>query len=201
MVYERQPKFCQTCGYQFASDPRANTVPRKKLNPVLAGCGCISVFVVVLLALSIYGNYTKSQRGSASTTNSKPAGQSVRAAPSGSPPQASTPSTAAVGDTVTVRKGNGFWPCGSTKEAFDELMKWSVRGDNDEIKRTMRITRSFALDGGMQVKVLDVGFGKRKVRVMTNDAGEAYLRDEQGTFPADPRIGRECWVVAEALSR
>jgi len=110
-------------------------------------------------------------------------------------------STAGIGETVTVRQGNGYWPCGSTTEAFDELMKWSVRGDQAEIKRTLVKTGSIGIDGGMKVKILDFGFGKRKVRVLTNDAGEAYLKDEQGVFPADPRIGRECWVVSEALTR
>jgi len=80
-------------------------------------------------------------------------------------------------------------------------MKWAVRGDNAEVKRTLVKTRSIGIVGGMQVKILDFGFGKRKVRVLTNDAGEAYLKDEQGVFPADPRIGRECWVAAEAVTR
>lgn len=122
--------------------------------------------------------------------------------PQGSSPASPlSPSRADIGESVTVRQGNGFWPCGSTKEAFDELMKWAVRGDNAEVKRTMGITHSIGIVGGMKVKILDIGFGKRKVRVLTNDNGEAYLRDEQGVFPADPRIGRECWVASEALSR
>jgi hypothetical protein len=61
-------------------------------------------------------------------------------------------------------------------------------------------TGSIGLDGGMKVKILDTGIGKRQVRVLTNDAGDAYLKDEQGEFPADPRIGRECWVVSEAVT-
>jgi hypothetical protein len=80
-------------------------------------------------------------------------------------------------------------------------MRSAVRGDNAELKRTLVKTRSIGIDGGMKVKILDFGFGKRKVRVLTNDAGETHLKDEQGVFPADPRIGRECWVVSEALTR
>jgi hypothetical protein len=53
----------------------------------------------------------------------------------------------------------------------------------------------------MKVKILDVVLGKRRVRVLTNYAGETYLKDEQGSFLADPRIGRECWVVSEAVTR
>jgi|ERR1019366_1565247 hypothetical protein len=82
------------------------------------------------------------------------------------------PSHADVGDTITVRHANGFWPCGQ-----------------------------IGLDGGMKVKILEVGLGRRRVRILTNDAGESYLKDEQGVFPADPRIGRECWVVSEAVTR
>jgi hypothetical protein len=60
-------------------------------------------------------------------------------------------------------------------------------------------TRSIAIDAGMKVKVLDSSFGKRKVRVLTNSAGETLLKDDEGVFSADPRIGRECWAVTEAL--
>jgi hypothetical protein len=125
------------------------------------------------------------------------------AAPLYVPPEPAATSYRAgdIGETVTVRHGTGFWPCGSTTEAFNELMKWAVQGDNGEVKRTLVKTGSIGLVGGMHVKVIDVGFGKRKVRVLTNDAGETTLTDEQGAFPADPRIGRECWVVSEAVIR
>ena len=79
-------------------------------------------------------------------------------------------------------------------------MKWAVRGDMGEVRRTLMRTGSIGLDGGMKVKILDTGIGKRQVRVLTNDAGDAYLKDEQGEFSADPRIGRECWVVSEAVT-
>jgi len=116
----------------------------------------------------------------------------------------STPvaSHAHIGDTATVIESNGFWPCGSTPEALDELTKWAVRGDHSELMRTMRSTRSIGLMGGMQVKVLDSrGFLAqiRRVRVLTNASGESSLHDEQGFFAADPRIGRECWIDSETL--
>lgn len=88
-----------------------------------------------------------------------------------------SPSKAEVGETVTVRQANGFWPCGSTTQAFDDLMKWAVRGDNAEVRRTMNLTRSIGLNGGMSVKILDIGLGKRKVRVLSDTVGETYLRD------------------------
>ena len=80
-------------------------------------------------------------------------------------------------------------------------MKWTARGENAEVKRTLLKISSVGLDGGMKVKILDTEFGKRKVCVLTNYSGEAYLKDEQGVFPADPRKGRECWVVSEAPAR
>jgi hypothetical protein len=56
-------------------------------------------------------------------------------------------------------------------------MKWAVRGDNAEVRRTMNLTRSIGLNGGMSVKILDIGLGKRKVRVLSDTVGETYLRD------------------------
>lgn len=140
----------------------------------------VSALVVVIIATIVYGI------GSSLDTES-----STQSALSPTPT-----ATAHVGETVTVLQTR---PCGSTEEALDELVKWAVRGDNAEFNHTMRATRSFALDAGMKVKILDTGFGKRKIRVVTNNAGEAYLKDEQGAFPADTRIGRECWVNFEAL--
>ena len=62
-VYTEQPKFCANCGYQFASDPKANTVPRKKLTSAQAGCGCLSIMVIIV-AVMIFGisQRTTSQR-------------------------------------------------------------------------------------------------------------------------------------------
>ena len=160
---------------------------RMTLERVLFGLSLVALIVLVNLALQ----------------NSSPppssANHATSAEPRSTPP--ASPSHAHIGETVTVRHSNGFWPCSPTTEAFDEIIKWVVRGDKDEIWRSMRATGSIAVDGGMSVKILDIGIGKRRIRVLTNDAGEAYLKDEQGSFPADLRIGRECWVVSEALSR
>jgi hypothetical protein len=118
-------------------------------------------------------------------------------------------SATGIGDTVTVVRATqangkeGFWPCGSTVQALDEMIKWAVRGDSNEIKRVMRATGSIGLIGGQRVKVLDTDgwiAQERKVRVESASDGSVYLRDEQGVFLADRRIGRECWVVSEALS-
>jgi hypothetical protein len=109
--------------------------------------------------------------------------------------------TADIGETVNVARGTqsngteGFWPCGSTMAALDEMVNWAVRGDSAEVKRVMARTQSIALTSGLRVKILDTGFGKRKVRVLGNYAdGPRYAQE-------DPRTGVECWVATEALSR
>lgn len=105
-----------------------------------------------------------------------------------------------IGAIVDVTRGTqangreGFWPCGSTPEAFDEMEKWAVRNDSDEVKITMRRTHSIGLTAGLKVKILDVGFGKRKVRVLG-------LMSEGHLYAEDPRTGNECWVVTEALGK
>jgi hypothetical protein len=73
-----------------------------------------------------------------------------------------------------------------------------VRGDDAEVKRTMVRTHSLGLTPGLQVKILGVGLGKRRVRVLG-----LYGEDDDGSyrlFTEDPRTGHECWVVSEALT-
>jgi len=198
---------CRFCGFQFPAPEETQPTEElqrheepaqeaykepRQLGRVTPTKVLFALIVVAFFAYLKFGDHgagpSPSGTDSSSSTKSRP-----------SPP--ASPGTAGIGETVTVRQSSGFWPCGSTTEAFGELMKWAVRGDNAEVKRTLVKTRSIGIVGGMQVKIQDFGFGKRKVRVLTNDAGEAYLKDEQGVFPADPRIGRECWVVSEALTR
>lgn len=108
--------------------------------------------------------------------------------------------SAHAGDTTTVREGGGVWPCGSTAAALQEMTKWAARGDKAEVFRTMRTTGSIGLLGGMSVKILDgsvLGY-ERQVRVLTGSDGSAIHTDAEGTY-SDPRVGRECWVVSEAL--
>jgi hypothetical protein len=169
--------------------PNLWTTLTKELTPAQGRWILASLAAVVLLLATLFGP----------TNGTSPPFENSAASAS--------PSTADIGETVNIARGiqsngnEGFWPCGSTREAFDEMMKLAGRRDDPEVKIAMRRTHSIGLVGGMQVKILDTEFGKRKVRVLTNDAGEAYLKDEQGVFPADPRIGTECWVASEALAR
>ncbi len=195
-AFEGLPKRCSHCGYQFSSDPKANIATRRNLSLKQIILGCLSV-IAMIVGLVLFGGHNEpTQTGTNDPVSN--GGRSTYATPRPSPPSART-NPAGIGDTATVVQGNGFWPCGSTTEAYNELMKWAALGDHAEETRTLNRTRSIGIVGGMKVKILDVGLGKRKVRVLTNDAGEAYLKDEQGVFPADPRIGRECWVASEAV--
>jgi hypothetical protein len=105
-----------------------------------------------------------------------------------------------VGETVGIVNGRGFWPCGSSEAAFSQMMKLAALGDNAELKRIMVRTHSIGLVPGLRVKILDVGFDKRKVRVLG-----IYMQDDENNnrmrlFTEDSRTGRECWVVSEALT-
>jgi hypothetical protein len=114
-------------------------------------------------------------------------------------PAKRSPQSAEIDGAVTVVSGE--WTCSATAEGLDRVEAAIARGDRPKALRTMGSTGSIALDGGMQVKVLDDRSGQRRVRVMTNHAGERYLRDGKGVFTADVRIDRECWVRSEALTR
>src|SRR5712691_10575399 len=141
MIYERRPRLCENCGHVFASDPEADNRPRKMLS--LADLGWLSalVIVVVLLVIDRVSSYH------ASTSDARTVTPAVSSA---------SPERASVGSTVGIVEGKGFWPCGSSLEAYDELMKWAGRGDDSEVKRTLVRTRSIGLTSGLRVKILDV---------------------------------------------
>jgi len=47
-IHERRPNFCENCGYQFASDPKADVGPRKRLTPTVKwalAAGAIALFI------------------------------------------------------------------------------------------------------------------------------------------------------------
>jgi hypothetical protein len=218
-VLNAAPKFCKRCGYAFGSrsEVRPQMLETPKRPSRVIGYALLPVAAALILAGAM-GHYYSSdawrahvqalrdKQGFGPEPNWAEIQRRDEAAASEIRPQRDSTKSGGqtqigIGESATVRSAYGFWPCGSNPEAFSELMKWAVRGDNPEVKRTMRATRSFGLVGGMRVKILDVGFGRRRVRVLTNSAGEAYLKDEEGSFAADPRIGRECWVVSEALVR
>lgn len=184
MIHEKQPRLCENCGYQFATNPKANIAPPKRSSRKwIFGTFASLSFLLFLVSLRHTAS-TPVQRDNSPTPNVAP-----------TPKAASTPSVVVhAGDIATVT--DGLWWCGSTKEALDEMMKWEVRHDREEVARVMLRTRSAALTTGIQVKVLDSGgflFSEEKVRTLT----EA----QHGDPAFNPRIGMECWTVTEALTR
>jgi hypothetical protein len=178
MVFDWPPRFCEKCGYQFATDPKANIAPPKRFSRKwgwIFGTFAGLWFLFFLVSL----RYTApAHRDNSSSPNVAPT------------PRA----TVQDGDIATV--ADGLWYCGSTKEALDEMTKWEVRHDREEVARVMLRTRSAALTGGIQVKVLDSGgfmFSERKIRTLT--------QAKHGDSAFNPRIGIECWTVTEALTR
>ena len=180
MLFDRLPKFCENCGYQFATNPKANIAPPNRFSGKwkwIFGTVAGLWFLFFLVSLR-YMASTQVQRDNSRT------------------PKAPPPSSAIIydGDIATVR--DGLWWCGSTKEALDEMMKWEARHDREEVARVMLRTRSVALTGGIQVKVLDSGgflYSESRVRTLT--------QAKQGDPSFNPRIGLECWTVTEALTR
>ena len=163
-------KFCDKCGSRLG-------VTKERFNSKAFGVGIGLVAVVLGLLFSV-----------------------ARTRTAGTPASNDPPPTVVIGENAKVKGASGYWPCCSSEAAFDELIKWAGLHDEAELKRTLARTHSIGVLGGMQVKVLDSHVGMRKIRVLTNDAGEAYMRDEKGAFASDPRIGRECWIAPEALS-
>lgn len=115
--------------------------------------------------------------------------------PADSSPASQSRGHAKIGDVVMVN--NGKWVCASSKDALDEVLKWAVRGDSQEMLLALRRTGSFMLlPDGWQVKILDSSWITRKVRVL------GWLDPDDGrvhAYPEEQRIGRECWVPTEAI--
>ncbi|HWE52364.1 MAG TPA: hypothetical protein VG273_21390 [Bryobacteraceae bacterium] len=89
------------------------------------------------------------------------------------------------GETLNVLPGDVEWTCYASAEAFQDLAKWILLDDKKNINKTLRDGHSIQLTAGLQVKIIDADFGRRKVRIL--DTG-------------DERTGRECWVSTEALA-
>jgi hypothetical protein len=178
---------CRFCGLEF---PPEETQPVKELQeperpePKNHWMGLIAL--VVLISVLILGAYLKSGDNATSSDTSSVGSSAVPST-----------TTAHTGDVVMVKPG--YWPCGSSKEALDEMIKWALLKDNEEMFRVMRRTDSFALTpDGFQLKVLDRSFTMAKVRVL------GWLDPDDGkihAYPEENRIGKECWVVTEAVDR
>jgi hypothetical protein len=88
-------------------------------------------------------------------------------------------SRAQPGDVVVARSTS---LCGSSPEAFDEMVKWAVQKDTQEMYRTLLRTGSSVWTEGSEAKVMDRGgfmYGRTKIRII--------------------KTQRECWVPSEAV--
>ena len=160
-VCENGSEFCQHCGWQLAEPAKRRAISRKWFW--LAPLGLAFGLGIVAIVHSV------------------PAPQAVQGSP------APVTGAATVGETMNIVAGDNDWPCYASAEAFQDLAKYILLGDKQNVNRTLRDAHSINLTAGLQVKVIDADFGKRKVRVLGPDA-------------ADSRTGRECWVTIEALA-
>jgi len=86
---------------------------------------------------------------------------------------------------------NPGWICASTVQAYGEITKWAVLNDRNEMARAMVMSNSFLLAAGTKVKVLDLGFGRRRVRVMNTII--------DSSIPDMGAVGQACWIADEGL--
>jgi len=189
--HTKRPRFCSHCGYQFATDPRANINPPRKIFTPIVIVGLCVIGATVLVVVS-----NNSDTSAVATASSKPsAGSSTQPAPKSQSSRRSGSEFAHTGEVVMVN--HGPYACASSKAALDEITKWAVRNDRQEMLLTMQRTRSFMLaPDGYQVKILDSTFATRKVRVL------GWLDPDDGkihAYPEDNHIGRECWTPVEAV--
>ena len=90
-------------------------------------------------------------------------------------PHRPTIKIASPGDVLDLRADQFCMP---TESGLDEIVRWSVRNDREEMTRSFIKNGGLLLKAGSRVKVLDVGFTKAKIR--------------------DVKTDHECWVVREA---
>lgn len=171
-LHETQPLFCSQCGHQFAPGETATAGPEStgaatagraagksfavgSLDNRTAASKIVALLAILLACGLVFGLARYSNHSSSPSARQ-----------------------AGLGETVVVG-GPYSWPCGSSVAAFSELTKWADLHDEDEITRTLIRTGSVMVRPGWAMKILDVGLGKRKVRVPT---------------------GRECWIASEAVA-
>jgi hypothetical protein len=140
--------------------------------------GALGISIVALLvAGSIALHYDTATPAAAARPNAAPA--SARAAALATP---TARPTAHIGESIVAR---GTWICGSSPEALDEMTKWAVRGDKQEMVRVLLRTGSAIWEEGAWAKVLDFGgfmmVGRAKIRIVKREV--------------------ECWVPFEAATR
>lgn len=117
----------------------------------------------------------------------------------GTPPAGPSPHAVAQrdrvqpGDMVIARNGA---VCGSSVEAFDQLVKWAAQHNEREMLRVLTSTRSSLWTVGSEAKVLDTGFTYFE---RPNDQGAVETRRMPRTKIRILKTQRDCWVPSEAV--
>lgn len=88
------------------------------------------------------------------------------------PSETKRPTPAKLGELVTLSVTTICMP---TKEGLDEIVKWAVRKDTEEMARTMLRDGGSLINSGETVKVLDPGILHTKIRAST---GECWATPE-----------------------
>ena len=166
--------FCSHCGTRSAvisegtptaATPPSSSVPGRRLAWRVGGLA-VGVSLVVFVA-------SRSQRQPTAPTHATPRQAEPAPAPVSVHP-------AQPGDLVVARKNS---ICGSSVQAFDDMIKWAVRGDEREMFRVLVTTGSSMWTTGSSAKVLDTGgllYSRTKIRII--------------------KTQRECWVQSEAVT-
>jgi hypothetical protein len=221
-IHEGQPRLCENCGYQFASNPKANTIPRKKLTPAQTGT-CLSALAIVV-ALVMFGHRTTPQenptkspassldnstRRAPATGQKTPLQERVAAAlereAEAEGAEATLPDQvrkAEVGVTTTIVGPGAEWPCASSRLALKELMEWQKAALDEQQPNSvmenyadaLMRTRSIMVGARARVIILDKASGVRRISVID--------RARYGFWPGYQAVTAQgCWIAAEAVVR
>ena len=196
-AFDRQPKFCENCGYGFAASPPPlpASLPLSKIAPAKRGnriwkwiFGTFAVLWFLLLAVSLRNTAPTRERDSSPTPD--PARREV---------DTSVTQTANIGDTFSVvpNAATKLWACAPSEDLYRVVE--SERAGGRSLLHAIGSTKSVGVDAGMEVQVLEARGRLRKVRILTDNDGRPYGKDKDGLFN-DNRIGRDCWLAEAALT-
>jgi hypothetical protein len=165
--------FCSNCGTKSPGASKltpATTAPRNRSNLGRRVAWSVGGLIVGLPLLIVIASLAQHQPTVSSQTV-------PRQVPAATAPVSAHP--VQLGELVVARQNS---ICGSSVQAFDEMIKWAVRRDEREMFRVLLTTGSSVWTTGSQAKVLDRGgfmYGRTKIRIL--------------------KTQRECWVPSEAV--
>ena len=154
-VAEDSVRFCPGCGYQFASDQRANLRPPVSFNSAHLGVILTTIVMVigVLIGAAWLAEPSPSRDNSGATRSSSYIG---------------------IGETGRLPTG-GPVLIATSKEALDDIVRAVTAKDNHGIAEVIMAGRAFAVDPGTSVRVIDSSFLKKRVRVLSGQQPAAQV--------------------------